>query len=230
MTFIFLILILLQISNIFLLERFIKIATQKHLYAIGNQNNLHDGLIPRGAGVVFGTIYILSITLGFLENYISIEFWLLLFYGSGSCLILGFIDDIYDLKILTKLFFQFLIITPLSFYFIYKFNFDLSIIEKIFLSIFFIIFLIWTLNAYNFLDGADGHLTSVSCMQCILLLILQIINQNYDLLLPIILLLMLLTVFLIFNWFPARVFMGDAGSLFLGINFIIYTVCVIYAY
>ena len=102
MTFIFLILILLQISNIFLLERFIKIANQKHLYAIGDKNNLHHGLIPRGAGVVFGTIYILSITLGFLENYISIEFWLLLFYGSGSCLILGFIDDIYDLKMLTK--------------------------------------------------------------------------------------------------------------------------------
>jgi len=119
MTFIFLILILLQISNIFLLERFIKIANQKHLYAIGDKNNLHHGLIPRGAGVVFGTIYILSISLGFLENYISIEFWLLLLYGSASCLILGFIDDIYDLKISTKLFFQFLIITPLSFYFIY---------------------------------------------------------------------------------------------------------------
>ena len=37
----------------------------------------------------------------------------------------------------------------------------------------------------------------------------------------------LLTVFLIFNWFPARVFMGDAGSLFLGINFIIYTLILI---
>jgi len=65
------------------------------------------------------------------------------------------------------------------------------------------------LNAYNLLDGVDWNLTSMSCMQCILIIVVLYINNNFELIIPVIVLLSLLLIFLKFNWSPAKFFMGD---------------------
>ena len=56
------------------------------------------------------------------------------------------------------------------------------------------------------------------------MIILISINRGQELILPIFILLSLLIVFLKFNWSPAKIFMGDAGSLFVGINLIIFII------
>ena len=168
------------VVNFYLIIFFIKIAKKRQIVAIGNNKNLHEGIIPRGAGIVFGFIYLFSIAMAFRENYITSDIFFPIILGSFLCLLLGFVDDVYDLKILVKFSFQFLIIFLLVFYFFNPSLFENNFILN-FISIMLITFLaIWTLNAYNFIDGADGHLGSVAFMQGFLLMISLNMHKNFD--------------------------------------------------
>lgn len=73
--------------------------------------------------------------------------------------------------------------------------------------------LLWVMNLYNFMDGIDG-IAAVQCLLaagCIgLLVLVHGGDQRYVLFC--LLLVLAQTGFLFFNWPPARLFMGDAGS------------------
>jgi UDP-N-acetylmuramyl pentapeptide phosphotransferase/UDP-N-acetylglucosamine-1-phosphate transferase len=77
------------------------------------------------------------------------------------------------------------------------------------------------LNIYNFLDGIDGISCAESIHLSITILILCylrseiIINVNTLVVLNVIILACSLS-FLIFNWHPAKIFLGDVGSIGLG--------------
>jgi phospho-N-acetylmuramoyl-pentapeptide-transferase len=73
-----------------------------------------------------------------------------------------------------------------------------------------------TSNAVNLTDGVDG--LAASCTSLVLVGIALIAVTRHDLSVAIIAAALAgaVVAFLIFNWFPARVFMGDAGSLALG--------------
>lgn len=211
---------ILFLINYFSLKFYIKIAIKNEIIAIGNSKNLHFGKIPRGAGLVFGSIYIISVTFTYFQKNISFENFFPIFIGSILSLILGFWDDIKDLGISIKLFGQFFIIITLV-YLIYDFSiFNQNYFFDLIFNILLILVIMWMLNAYNFLDGSDGHLGTVASMQCLLLAIATHINGQLDIVWPIFLLLSVIMIFLKFNWEPASVFMGDSGSLFIGINII----------
>ena len=73
-----------------------------------------------------------------------------------------------------------------------------------------------TSNAVNLTDGVDG--LAASCTSLVLIGLAIIAVTRHDLPVAIIAAALAGAViaFLLFNWFPARVFMGDAGSLALG--------------
>lgn len=210
------------VLSYFMIHYFNDFAKKKNIVAIGNNKNSHDGIIPRGAGIVFGSVYIFLIVISYINHFVPFNFLLPIVFGSFFCMILGFIDDIYDLKARYKFFFQNLIIIPLVIYFyfpsIYQ-NFNILFLTHL---IMLTIFTVWMLNAFNFLDGTDGHLSCVTIMQSILMIVALYFNINFELITPIILLSSVVSIFLLFNWPPAKVFMGDAGSMFIGINFIIF--------
>lgn len=205
-----------------MINKFIDFAKNKNIVAVGNNKNLHEGIIPRGAGIVFGSIYVVSITIFYINDLVSLNFFLPIVLGSLSCLLLGFFDDIYDLKAKHKFFFQSLIIISLILYFYFPLlQYNLNILIFAYLTLL-IIFTVWMLNAFNFLDGTDGHLSCVAMMQSILMIVALYFNLNFELIIPIILFLSVILIFSLFNWPPAKIFMGDAGSMFIGINLIIF--------
>ncbi len=76
--------------------------------------------------------------------------------------------------------------------------------------------IVWTLNAYNFMDGIDG----IAGVQAVTAgagwtLVAVYLGQPALLMLSGAVLFASLA-FLLYNWPPARIFMGDAGSAFLG--------------
>jgi Fuc2NAc and GlcNAc transferase len=81
-----------------------------------------------------------------------------------------------------------------------------------------LLFLVWLLNLYNFMDGIDGiagvEVVSVCVGGCWLGWLAGLAPP--DLLLPALLAAAALG-FLCWNWPPARIFMGDAGSGFIGL-------------
>ncbi len=77
-------------------------------------------------------------------------------------------------------------------------------------------------NAVNFTDGIDGLVTGVSIPVMILFVFVSAVMGScvsggyYELTLLSLIMIGALIGFLIFNWHPAKIFMGDTGSMFLG--------------
>lgn len=74
-------------------------------------------------------------------------------------------------------------------------------------------------NAYNFMDGLDGLAAGVAVIACAFLAWIAFQHTNYPVYIMSYILLASSAGFLLLNFPPARIFMGDAGSVFLGFAF-----------
>lgn len=91
----------------------------------------------------------------------------------------------------------------------YKLNFGI-------LTVPFLIFaIVGTVNGVNFTDGLDGLASSVTSVICFFFAVV-LSNSFYGLSILSLILLGALCAFLCYNVYPAKTFMGDTGSLFLG--------------
>jgi Fuc2NAc and GlcNAc transferase len=79
--------------------------------------------------------------------------------------------------------------------------------------------MVWLLNLYNFMDGIDGiaGIEAVTAGTCAAFILLLRPSAGQEWLLPAALALSTIG-FLVWNWPPAKVFMGDVGSGFLGLT------------
>jgi len=78
-------------------------------------------------------------------------------------------------------------------------------------------YLVWLLNLYNFMDGIDGIASIEALSACLGACLLYFLVDAPALLAPPMILAAAVAGFLFWNFPPARIFMGDAGSGFLGI-------------
>ncbi len=79
-----------------------------------------------------------------------------------------------------------------------------------------VLWIVGITNAVNLNDGLDGLAAGVSAVACAVIAILAIYNQNLIMAVFMLALLGGLCGFLFYNFNPAKVFMGDCGSLFVG--------------
>lgn len=80
-----------------------------------------------------------------------------------------------------------------------------------------LLFLVWMINLYNFMDGIDGLASVEAITCCVSASILFAVTGHVQLLAGPLLLASAVLGFLIWNFPPAKIFMGDAGSGFLGL-------------
>jgi Fuc2NAc and GlcNAc transferase len=80
-----------------------------------------------------------------------------------------------------------------------------------------VLYLVWVLNLYNFMDGIDGIASVEAITVCLAGALLYVLVDARDAAAAPVLLAMAVAGFLFWNFPPARIFMGDAGSGFLGI-------------
>jgi Fuc2NAc and GlcNAc transferase len=78
-------------------------------------------------------------------------------------------------------------------------------------------YLVWLLNLYNFMDGIDGIASVEAICVCVGACLLYWVIDATDLVWAPLLLAVSVAGFLFWNFPPAKIFMGDAGSGFLGI-------------
>jgi len=159
----------------------------------------HNRNVPTSGGLVFILIQFINILLA--GNY---QLLMLLPIG-----ILGFFDDLFNIKQLYRFIFQLINIFMII---VLNMNYDIFKVIQLSngISIFIILFLgLLLVNCINFMDGIDGLVASN-----LLLIFLNYAffnNTNF------IGITICLIVFLFYNWSPAKIFMGDSGSTFLGL-------------
>lgn len=79
------------------------------------------------------------------------------------------------------------------------------------------LYLVWLLNLYNFMDGIDGIASVEAICVCLGGALLHLLLGDASPAMPMLLMAAAVAGFLFWNFPPARIFMGDAGSGFLGI-------------
>ncbi len=127
----------------------------------------------------------------------------------------GFLDDVFSLKASTKLIAQITVASVLLF-FGYRLRWTESLLGDAMLTLFWIVGIT---NAFNLLDNMDGLCAGTTLVAGTFLLI-GIVNASgvTSLALYLAALLGATAGFLVYNVHPASIFMGDTGSLFLGLN------------
>jgi len=127
---------------------------------------------------------------------------------------LGLWDDLRQLKPAAKLLVQFIVAFAAAVFAHIRIEFFIdSIIVTSILSALWIVLII---NAFNFLDNMDGLSAGIAVIVCSNLLVAAAISGQVFLSAMAIVFIGVLLGFLLFNFPPARIFMGDAGSLVVG--------------
>ena len=199
------------------------------IQATGVTKNMRG--IPAGAGLGFASIYLLCLALYLIITKQTVELSQWVFIACAAIIaLLGFFDDWKELPWETRLFFQTLI-ALVSVYFLPPSELYFSNIlfdQPVIIRCLQFIGMLWATNFFNFMDGVDGMVGSLSLtvilLICACFLLTSVGNNMFTTLQPLLLLAPPLIAFLLFNWAPAKIFMGDAGSYFLGYIFGIYTI------
>jgi len=193
-----------------------KIAIKRNIIDSPNERSSHSIPTPRGGGLAIVIIW--YIVLFFLFFYEQIEFKLFLALLSGLILaITSFIDDIADLKPQYRLIAQaissFSALYFLDGLFLFP-NLDIGVVNFL-INIFVFVGIIWFINLFNFLDGIDAY----ASIEAILISIgIYIVVQD----LIILVFIVSIAGFLIWNWPKAKIFLGDIGSTQLGFIIVVF--------
>jgi len=191
-----------------------------------NYRKIHKKPIPRMAGI---TIYFsFVIPLAFYFKYLSPNSplyapWSGILLGSTFALLIGCADDIWNVPAVLKLFFLFLL-TLLIWRFGVITNLPINRLTGLHLHWVHVVFnliitMLWLVgitSALNALDHLDGMAGSVAVTSAIAYFFVSIQSGQFTWTLISLALMGSLLGFLKYNWHPAKVFMGDSGSFFLG--------------
>ncbi|WP_136475088.1 glycosyltransferase family 4 protein [Pseudomonas sp. DG56-2] len=195
-------------------------ALARSIIDIPNARSSHSVPTPRGGGVAIVASFLLAVPIMASVGALGWnEAWALLGAGAGIA-ILGFLDDHGHIAARWRLLGHFAASTWVLFClggFPPVMFFGVSLELGWFGHVLAVFYLVWLLNLYNFMDGIDG-LASVEAL-CVCLggaLLYVLIGQPMHIWGPLALACATLG-FLLWNFPPARIFMGDAGSGFLGI-------------
>lgn len=146
-----------------------------------------------------------------------------IFYGPILFGIIGLLDDISNLSIKNKLFWQilisiFLFYRGLNFGNLYNASeyFFFQEILKNFDLIFTIVWIVGITNAINWTDGLDGLAAGISIIFSLSLMTISLYQNDPNLVIYLIILIGSCIAFLKINFYPAKIIMGDNGSYFLG--------------
>jgi Fuc2NAc and GlcNAc transferase len=190
-----------------------------------NARSSHNETTPRGGGLGFVIVYLgmmlLSMFLPWPELQSVQPLFIALLVGGGMVAAIGFIDDHHNLSarlrftihIIAAAFAVWMIGVP-----------PIPLVgwvlpEGGWLEFVAVLAIVWLLNLYNFMDGIDGiasmQAISVLCGACFILYLNQASSMISFTMLS---LGVGVTGFLVWNWPPAKIFMGDAASGFLGFS------------
>lgn len=195
-------------------------ARSSKMLDIPNARSSHSVPTPRGGGAAFVITFLAAMSWAYFRGLTDGALLAAVLIGGGSIALVGFFDDRRHVPSGYRLLVHSLAVTFAVFVLgrLPSVNFGIFEIRfGIAGTLLTIVYLVWFLNLYNFMDGIDG-IASIEaiCMMVTGMVLILVCHGNRDYIWPQIVLAAAVAGFLIWNWPPAKIFMGDVGSGFLG--------------
>lgn len=207
-----------------------KLAVRIGAVDVPNARKVHTRIMPRlgGLGIYLAFVLGLIAVLPFFPETLSARdanFMKAFLIGGSMIVLIGALDDRFELSAKVK----FLAQIAAACVVVFGFNITVDFVNIPFqdryssleswvsipLTIFWIV---GVTNAINLIDGLDGLAAGVSGIAIGTILVMAFLMGNTTVALLCLLLLGSIIGFLYFNFHPAKIFMGDTGSLFLGFS------------
>jgi len=191
------------------------------LLDIPNERSSHKTPTPRGGGLII----VLTCLVGTITySFISRDFSLWSYLAGGILIsVISWYDDLRSVSTVLRLLIHSIAALGVIYFLGYFRIIGLPIIGSIdfgvFGAILTFLWIVWITNAFNFMDGIDGIAASQAVIGGIGWAIIGWLLQVDEVFLIGGIVTSAAMGFLIHNWQPARVFMGDVGSAFLGFTF-----------
>src|SRR3989338_247332 len=209
MTYFFLLGAIVFFLSLCLTYFILMISFKKNILDFPNDRSLHQKPIPRGGGLAFVILFYVALVFLWIFHFIQLSVFLALLCGIPIACI-GYCDDLFGVRARWRALIQ--VASAMAGLAI------LGVASSVF-YIFAVFVTVWFTNLYNFMDGVDGlagtQAIFVSAAAGSMLYFLGQVGVAY----VCFSLTFSVLGFLVFNWPPAKIFMGDAGSGFLGYLF-----------
>ncbi len=215
------------ISSMLAVGLFRYIAEHVGLIDIPNHRSAHTLPTPRGGGIAFCVIWLIASLLA-----VPLSTWpaaqaIAMLPGALLIAVVGFLDDFADLSARRRLVIQFIIaiFTVIALHGLHQINLvsmklHLGILGGILLTL----AIVWSINLFNFMDGLDG-LTGIEAL-FIFSVGGYLLWHNGGVHFAMIAWILSASIagFLVWNFPPSSIFMGDVGSYFLGYLVILFAI------
>ncbi|MGY3765910.1 glycosyltransferase family 4 protein [Vagococcus vulneris] len=192
---------------------------------VPNKRRINKKIMPSAGGLAIYIAFSLSLVILF-QDVIPLYYSLNLIASSGIIVITGLFDDIFELTPRQKLFG----IILAAIYVCFVFDITIQTITIPYLGVIHLgifsypITILWILaltNAINLIDGLDGLASGISIIALTTIGLIGYISSStgaVKLQVPITIFILLVSTigFFPYNFFPAKIYLGDTGALFLG--------------
>lgn len=213
-----------MIINAAVIPFLIKLAQKHGWYDSEDSRKIHRGKIPRIGGIGIALSFFTAVLVVFFARGAVLEvlknYWAL-FLGAAVINVIGLLDDFTDLRPLYKLFAQIAVavFTIASGHYFKSFYIPFAgttITIPVIGQIVTFFWIVGITNAINLIDGMDGLSSGTAGIAAFFIGLSAFAAGNVNQTILVFILFGSLSGFFLFNFPPARLFMGDSGSLFTG--------------
>ena len=178
---------------------------------VPNARSLHAQPTPRGGGIAIALVF--SVGVAFLSTT-GAWHWPWLLIGAGFAALGGW-DDWRPRRTAVRLGAQ---IALSAVFLVLTWPGTLTLLSALQFTLIALAF-VWMVNLFNFMDGADGFAAAQTILFALGAAWIFAHHGHAELAYALLTLAAVTAGFLPYNWHPARMFMGDVGSYFLGFQF-----------
>lgn len=195
-------------------------AIKRNKFDIPNERSSHHNPTPRGGGIAVAASFVLGLLVLLIRRDIATASICAVIFPGVLVAIIGYLDDIGRVTATRLRLIGHFVAALLAVYILgglppmplFERTFDIGFIGDVVA----VLFLVWMLNLFNFMDGIDSVTGIETLTSCFILAIFLISKSDTNLWQIPALLCAAIIGFLYFNWPPAKIFLGDIGSGFVG--------------
>lgn len=201
-----------------LVKRFCNPDSALYILDRPNDRSMHDRPVPRAGGVA--VLVALSVCAAAVFLLHPVRGLAGIAFGVVIVAMISFVDDYHTVSPLYRFIAHVVaaIIVVYSGFFLEKF--DIPVVSRdwphLLGATFSVLYIVWMINLYNFMDGMDGFAGGMAVIGFGFFSILGAVAGNEAFLAINLVVAAAAAGFLVFNFPPARIFMGDVGSSVLG--------------